>query len=80
MSDDDNSIQIHMTFPSPDEAIPVAEALAEDGWDVELHVVLEARAAGSDDHLQQQHARLKELLPKFGLTNLDDEWLAGKGN
>jgi hypothetical protein len=75
---EDNSIDIHMTFPSPTEAIPVADALAEEGWDVTMHVVLEARAAGSDEHLQRMHDGLKELLPRLGLSDIDATWEAGR--
>jgi hypothetical protein len=46
---DENSVTMHMTFPSPREAEPVADTLAREGWDIQMHVVLEARASGTPE-------------------------------
>lgn len=68
---DENSIELNQTFASPKEAIPVAELLTREGWDVTMHVVLQARAAGTSEHLQKLHDRLKELAPELGLKGVD---------
>jgi len=65
---EENSVSINMTFASPKAAIPVAEALSKEGWDVRMHVVLQAEASGSSEHLQRLHDRLKEIAPGLGLT------------
>jgi hypothetical protein len=71
MSTEGNSVSIHMTFASPREAVPVAEALANEGWDVQMHVVLQASASGSPEHLQRLHDRPKEIGPGLGLDAAD---------
>jgi hypothetical protein len=65
--DDGNEIVLDLTFASPAQAIPVADRLSDEGWDVSMHVVLEARASGSSEHLQALHDRLKEIGPELGL-------------
>lgn len=62
-----NEIVLNLTFASPTQAIPVADRLSGEGWDVTMHVALEARASGSSEHLQSLHDRLKEIGPELGL-------------
>lgn len=64
---EDNEIVLNLTFRSPAEAIPAAERLSDEGWDVTMHVALEARASGTSEHLQSLHDRLKEIGPELGL-------------
>jgi len=61
---DDNSVHVQLTFDSPAQALPIADALVAAGFsDVSLHVVLDAHASGSDEELQLLHDRVKELGP-----------------
>ena len=62
-----DEIVLNLTFRSPAEAIPAAERLSDEGWEVTMHVALEARASGSSEHLQSLHDRLKEIGAELGL-------------
>src|SRR5262249_12493415 len=63
----DGKIDVRLTFASPEQAIPVADAPADEGWDIRLHVVLDGSASGSDEELQRLHDGLKTIAGRFGI-------------
>jgi len=71
---DENSVTIHATFASPENAFPAANELASQGWDVRLHVVLEASATGSPEFLQGLHDHLRERAASLGLGGSQEQW------
>jgi hypothetical protein len=66
---DENSIELNLTFATPDHAIPVADRLSDEGWDVTLHVKLTAYITGSSDYLQSVQDQLKVTVRELGLTD-----------
>jgi hypothetical protein len=70
---EDNSIHLHLSFASPKEAVPIANALVAAGFpDVRMHVVLDAYATGTDEQLQQLHDRVKEIGPLIDAATADE--------